>query len=412
MSYRIVKITTYYRDFLKGYYGAHPHLPGLSYADQYSHLMAQAFGWSDYYAKNLQSLGIDAHEIVANAEPLQNSWAREHGLNVHGKDIVLEQIKSLKPDVVFFQDSLIFNSEWIAHLKKEVPSIKLAIGWCCTIFSQEHLKEFHAFDWMFVCSDNYVKEFTKHGLKTYLLRHAFEESLLKRIPIANTFPQSDCIFLGSFIPGAGFHDDRQVLVEKILKAGIHMDLYANITSLTTKDLFLRRSAYIVTQGLKKLGLGTAAKKLPYIQKAYVLTELPRNFGDVTMLEKNSKPPIYGLDMFKALSRANIGLNIHGEIAGEYAANVRLFEVTGVGSCLVTDWKKNLQEIFDVDSEIVTYKSQEECIEKLRWLIDHPKECKEIAVRGQRRVLKDHTYKHRAALLHEIVQNQLKDSNGK
>jgi len=105
--------------------------------------------------------------------------------------------------------------------------------------------------------------------------------------------------------------------------------------------------------------------------------------------------------------SKIGFNMHGEVAGDYAANVRLFEITGVGSCMVTDWKKNLNEIFEIDKEAVAFSSGDECIEKIKWLLDHPKEREEIAIAGQKRVLRDHTFKIRASQLNEIILKELK-----
>ncbi len=406
MSYRIVKITSYYRDYLSQYYQANPQLASQNYEQQLAHLMEQAYGWSDFYAKNLRMLGVDAHEIVANAEQLQNTWAKENGVAATGKNIVFEQLKKMKPDVVFFQDSFTFNYSFVNKVRNEISSVKLCVGWCCSVYSQENIEEFRAFDWMFVCSENYIQAFKKVGLKAYLLRHAFEKSLLDKISIKNSFSQADCIFLGSFIPGSGFHDERQILIEKILQTGIHLDLYAHISSIGAKDLFLRKSAYAVSQILKRIGLGNVAKQTPYLQKAYGLTEMPRNFGDVSLLQTHSKSSLYGLEMFKALSRSRIGLNVHGEVAGNYAANVRIFEVTGVKSCLLTDWKKNLNELFEIDSEIVTYRSGEECIEKLRWLLENTNTCLKIAEAGQKRVLENHTFEIRSRQLHEVILSHL------
>jgi spore maturation protein CgeB len=111
-------------------------------------------------------------------------------------------------------------------------------------------------------------------------------------------------------------------------------------------------------------------------------------------------------MFKALAHAKVSFNIHGDVAGEYAANVRLFEVTGVGSCLLTDWKKNIHELFEPDTEIVTYRSPDECVEKVQWLLDHKEECSAIARKGQKRTLRDHNYNKRAEQLHEIILKHL------
>jgi len=35
--------------------------------------MNQLFGWSDFFAKNLRKHGVEAHEIVSNAEILQST---------------------------------------------------------------------------------------------------------------------------------------------------------------------------------------------------------------------------------------------------------------------------------------------------------------------------------------------------
>ena len=99
--------------------------------------------------------------------------------------------------------------------------------------------------------------------------------------------------------------------------------------------------------------------------------------------------------------------MHGEAAGEYAANVRLFEITGVGSCMITDWKRNLNDIFEIDKEVVAFTTGDECIEKIKWLLNHQKERQEIAEAGQKRVLRDHTFKIRAGQLNEIILKELK-----
>lgn len=107
-------------------------------------------------------------------------------------------------------------------------------------------------------------------------------------------------------------------------------------------------------------------------------------------------------MLSVLSCAKVGLNFHIDAAGRYAGNIRLYEVTGVGSCLLTDEKENLHQLFERDTEVVTYKSADECLEKAKWLLEHPKEREAIAKAGQARTLRDHTYEKRAAQLDNII----------
>lgn len=90
----------------------------------------------------------------------------------------------------------------------------------------------------------------------------------------------------------------------------------------------------------------------------------------------------------------IGFNIHIDCAGDYAANMRLFETTGVGTCLLTDKKSNLSELFKDGEEVITYSSVDDCLDKIKWLLDNPIECRRIARNGQQRTLKDHNFENR------------------
>jgi spore maturation protein CgeB len=86
--------------------------------------------------------------------------------------------------------------------------------------------------------------------------------------------------------------------------------------------------------------------------------------------------------------------------------MRLFETTGVGTCLLTDWKENLSDLFDLNSEVVAFRSVQECSEKLRWLLADESARQAIAVGGQRRTLRDHTFAVRAAKLDDVVRHLL------
>jgi glycosyltransferase involved in cell wall biosynthesis len=114
------------------------------------------------------------------------------------------------------------------------------------------------------------------------------------------------------------------------------------------------------------------------------------------------PPVIALDYFELLAKSKINLNNHIDCAAGYAGNIRLFEATGMGTCLMTDWMINLAEMFEDDVEIVSYRNAEECAEKVTYLLDHPQELAAIAAAGQRRTLRDHTYVNRAEQLDEIL----------
>jgi spore maturation protein CgeB len=117
-------------------------------------------------------------------------------------------------------------------------------------------------------------------------------------------------------------------------------------------------------------------------------------------------PALGIEMYQILNRSKITLNHHIDMAGCYANNLRLYEATGVGTLLITDWKKNLHELFEPGREVVSYRSPEECIELVRYYLEHDEERQAIARAGQARTLRDHTSHQRMQSLVEIVSRYL------
>ena len=92
--------------------------------------------------------------------------------------------------------------------------------------------------------------------------------------------------------------------------------------------------------------------------------------------------------------------------GHRVGNMRMFEVTGVGSCLLTDSGKNIGDLFEPDVEILTYETIEEAKEKYRYVSENNSERTEIARRGQLRALKDHTVDNRCRLIDSVIQESL------
>ena len=403
MSYTFVKVTTFYNEYLADYYARHPMIGRLTYAEQFKHLMGEAFGWADHYAKHLRAAGVDAHEIVANAAPLQNAWARENGAASTGRDIVVDQLKRLRPEVVFLQDSSVFNGEWVTALRERVPGIRQVIGWCCYPYTSEQFPRFKVFDYMLTCTPGFVTDFERAGMKAHLLYHAFETSLLDEIRGHNDHPDVDLLFAGSLGAARGYHGSRRELLEELIDAGIVVNIYSSLPAPHPAYLLLKQGAFVAASVLRGLGLREIAGRLPGGAKLFSLEEFPRRPTYHPGLRRAVRRPLFGLEMLKALSRAKIGLNVHIDVAGRYAGNVRLFEVTGVGSCLLTDEKVNLPDLFDVRNEIVTYTSPKDCMEKVKWLMADPAARSAIAQAGMKHTHRDHSFARRAQQLQSIIE---------
>jgi spore maturation protein CgeB len=405
MSFRFIRITDNYPQFIENFYSKHPQLTQQSYNQQYSSLVQNSFETASSYVKNLTKIGVDAHGIISNATELQNTWKKEHNLpaDISKQNLILHQLKHYKPEVVWIDDFSIIDTSWKNSLLKEVPSIKLLLGHICAPYNQVTAEKFKLFDIIFTCIPCQQKELVQQGVNAHLMYHGFEATALDNINKNNRFSESRFLFSGSLYAGSGFHKTRLEYIEAMLKAGIEMDLYCNLES--QSKLMAKKGMYYLINSLNKLQLGSVIENVAVLKKNKNYGNTPIHFYSKKLL-KSSKAPVFGYEMYQLLSKAKICFNIHGEVAEKCAGNIRLFEATGLSSCLVTDWKDNITDLFVPDKEIVTYKSIDECIEKVKWLNAHPTERDAIAKAGQKRTLKEHTFENRCIALEKIISGEL------
>ncbi|MCG8582739.1 MAG: glycosyltransferase [Bacteroidales bacterium] len=406
MSYRLVKITSYYKDFLSYYYNNTPKVEGLNYEQQHAHLMKQRFAWSDAYVFAFNQMWYDAHEIVANARPLQQQWCRENNVKAGtDKEVLVAQLKCLKPDVIWLQDSYSFNGDFIRFLKRQIPSIKLAIGNCCSPISPQYYSDFKVFDLITVCAPYFKTLLESNGLpECIIVPHAFDARILDEVKGVKK-NKYDFLFTGSLILDQNFHKERIQLLEELIKEKVDINLLINLNTKSSKGLAVRQAAFVASRLFKKSGLNVINKKIAGFNKVSRLEHYPQSSKVSKVLLKQIKEPVFAMDMFKEIAQSKIAFNIHGDIAKDFAANMRMYEVTGMGSCLLTDWKPDLDNYFSSD-EVVSYQSIAEAKEKIGWLLDNPEELEAIAQKGQQRTLCEHTFERRAAIIDEAIRAKM------
>ena len=81
--------------------------------------------------------------------------------------------------------------------------------------------------------------------------------------------------------------------------------------------------------------------------------------------------------------------------------MRLFEVLGLGCCLITDYKDNLKDFFS-DDEIITYKNTHEAILKIKEMLNNLNLAENFAKKGNERILRDHTSEKRWLTMREFL----------
>jgi hypothetical protein len=375
MTLKILLLDTYYPAFLRGLYSKDRDLSRSGYASQRDVLIDQCFGTSDFYSRHLNALGCEAEDLIANCIPLQSQWAKEAGVSVFRpflkisprlyrlplvgqmiarlpglQQLVLEQIRQIKPDVLYSQDINFLVPETLKSLREFVP---LIVGQIASPLPPEPFCL--GYDLILTSFPHFVPRLRSLGVASEYFRIGFDASILGHLGVVEKDVPA------SFVGGIGRHHGKAVPTLEHLARNTPIEFFG--------------------YGAENLDPNSPIKM--------------KHHGEV-----------WGLDMYRALARSRITLNRHINVAENNANNMRLYEATGVGTLLLTDKKDNLGDLFDIGKEVLAYESPEEAVEIINHYLNHPEEAASIAKAGQARTLTEHSYSARMAELLPILKAHL------
>jgi hypothetical protein len=407
---RIQRITTNYPAYLQQFFAKRPELSSKSFAEQHAALMNDASTWADFWSVALAKLGYEMIDVVSNAESIQKTWARENDIEFDEKnwlfDLTTARVIAFQPDVLFFNDYNSFSASYLRHLKSVCPSIKLILGWCGAPYTDAAV--FKEYDIVLSSAPELVQHFIDRGHRSILINHAFEPRILTKLDQVGTRPV-DFAFIGSIAKKKGFHHEREALLLRLLEE-TPLELWASTTPGSWRlsaNVGSRQLMYDFVHAAKRFGIPESMLAVGVTGKALKWNARP-SLPPPThpRIVRAAKEPIFGLEMFAQLAHSRVTLNSHIDMSEKYASNMRLYEATGVGSCLLTDWRPNMPDLFEPDTEVVTYRTIEECIEKVNYLLGHDEERQSISRAGQKRTLRDHTFDNRAVQLDDLIRSAL------
>jgi spore maturation protein CgeB len=94
-------------------------------------------------------------------------------------------------------------------------------------------------------------------------------------------------------------------------------------------------------------------------------------------------------------------------ASVYASSSsRPFELASMKACIVANPYEGIENWFEPGKELFIVNSQEEAIDRYRHLLSHESERLAAGEAARQRVMKEHTFQHRAHQLVEIVKQYL------
>jgi hypothetical protein len=107
---------------------------------------------------------------------------------------------------------------------------------------------------------------------------------------------------------------------------------------------------------------------------------------------------------RAISAARINLCItRRSHATVYASSsCRPFELASAGAAIVSNPYEGIERWFEPGSELLVVESAAEAVDAYRSLLDDPAQAEELGRRARERVLDEHTYRHRARQLLDVL----------
>ena len=362
---RIFKAFQAYGTYIDQFYTKNPSVKHAPFEEQLEAYKGDFFPWILSWSKFNQDTSVEIFETINDAYPLQCAWMQGRTIDEANwrVQIVLEQIRSIQPDVCVIYPPEIYTKSIIDEIRHLVDHDVLIGGY--DGMNRLNVNLYDGYDFIITCSKYICEYYQQQGRLTYPLEFGFDPSVNAVIrPDKKQYPVS---FNGSIFPNV--HSNRLVLLSYL----------APRVPLTISSEFENNTHYALLT--KK-----TIKAIVRADKAYFSSYL---------LSKHNIGAKYGLDMYQFLHDSNITINAHGSRIS-FAANVRLYEASGVGTCLLTDWKENIAELFEPNKEIVTYATKEEACDKIKYLLRHDSVRQKIAYNGQQRTLRDYTYSKRVA----------------
>jgi len=313
--------------------------------------------------------------IISNAELLQKQWALENDFKNFTSEswevsIAIEQIRQFQPDILWLpnpkNDTINYLSGAEGYYKKlffflghKVPKIQ--------IINKADI----------LIAPNPKRILNRHQSLSniYPMRIGFNGDILKKIDKRDK--KQDIVFIGGITP---HHIIRAEVLAYLIENGININIYGKIPSLSLLSKIRSSGAYLI----KKRNYKGA---LSILRPSETLTQFRKNINTIKTVYQY---PVYGIDYYKKLSESRVGLNIHIDISENYSGNIRMFETTGVGTCLLTDDKMTNNNLFNEGKEILIFRSKEQLLEKLKEFMQKKHEITKIAKAGQSRTLQEYT----------------------
>ncbi len=129
-------------------------------------------------------------------------------------------------------------------------------------------------------------------------------------------------------------------------------------------------------------------------------------GDLGRAEKLPYLSFSKLREYACRSKINLVITRKAHASVFASSSSRPFELAALGACMVCNPYEGIETWFEPEKELIVVHSAEEAMERYDWLLRHDDARRKIGQAARERFLKEHTFRHRAHQLVNIIASYL------
>ena len=131
-----------------------------------------------------------------------------------------------------------------------------------------------------------------------------------------------------------------------------------------------------------------------------------NLGDLAQARQLPYLSFSKLREYVCRSKINLCITRDAHASVHASSSSRPFELAAMGACIVANPYQGIEEWFEPGKELIVVESVEEAVDRYKYLLAHDRERNAIGAAARQRVLKQHTFRHRAQELVNIIKQYI------
>lgn len=387
---KIFFLTKYYNQYLNYFEEKNFHLNKLNFKKHQEVLFNDHFSWPSDFSQYLSNKGLNTFFSIANYSKLQQKWLKDNKIYLSQKNnlekrIVVEQIKKFRPDILWIFAIFDYYDEFLNEIK---PYTKKIVSWISSPYSKK--LSFKNIDYLITSDEGLFINKKNEFKKIITTLPGFNENILnkiKKIQKKNTYPKIG--FNGQFTID---HKIRVKYISELLNNNYNINITGLVTQNPLKDI-IKKYIFLFSN------FNFKSKK----DLSNSFNEFKEFYLNTNFLRKQKIKPLFGMDYYNFINDCDIIINVHSDDSKNYGGAQRIVEVTGIGSCLITEKKIDTLKQYKLNEEIVGYSSFSELLNLLYKMNNNKLDFKKVGLNGQNRTLNDYLIENMYENVKEIFE---------